>query len=392
MCVNHGRAALFDRASFFGAITATAAPLVLGATAMAEAADVTNYPLPAARTNLSQANARAARIAAASPFVRATYSKVEAIARTITDEPLRASILAFLRDPTPVYAQKYPTLEARTEIRDQLARAGFIKPSDPVSGIFPAGTEVGGKFGVQPFWATPGSTDGSHHAYPGGLAVHEYFNSTMALTFANTYDRVYFDGKSRVDHDQVVGAALYHDIMKAVVFQYNEDGTLFDELTIAGTGGHHILSAAEALVHGRSAKFVTTLLSAHAAPSLGDEKLVVAWARAAAIVAGIDPVAYGLLKKDGSDFSLAVLPTTEAFVNHLSDHDYVLSVHAMHEVSTRLRTRYDARPAISTFPWYRSAVLSQEPAIALYDVLTRNGEAAFASAVARVESRYNLGF
>ena len=49
-----------------------------------------------------------------------------------------------------------------------------------------------------------------------------------------------------------IAAALYHDIMKAVVFQWREDGTLLDELTIAGTGAQYP-SGAEAIVHGHPA-------------------------------------------------------------------------------------------------------------------------------------------
>ncbi len=168
--------------------------------------------------------------------------------------------------------------------------------------------------------------------------MHESFNATVAESFAASYDRHYFGGRPTISRDTVVAAALYHDMMKTVVFGWNDDGTPFDELTIAGTGGHHVLSGAEALARGHDARFVTTLLSAHAAPSLGDESKVVAWCRAAAIVAGVDPVAYGLVKPAGANFVLAADPVPiEAFVNFLSDHDYVLSVHAMHVVAARLQ-------------------------------------------------------
>ena len=49
-----------------------------------------------------------------------------------------------------------------------------------------------------------------------------------------------------------------------------------------------------------------------------------------AIVANVDPVQYGLVKRDGSLYVLAADPVPlEAFVNYLSDHDYVVSIHAM---------------------------------------------------------------
>ena len=394
MCVSTGNtpgSAPFARGAFLGVLSAVAAPFALGPNAVAEAADVDRTPLPPAAMALSRGNARAVRLAQASPLVHATFARVQELARGIRDEPLRASIMAFLRDPNPTYARRSPSPESRAAIRDALARAGFVKPDAPVAGIFPPGTEPGVAVGVQPFWSTPGSAEGSHHAYPGGLGVHEYFNASIAAQYADTYDRHYFDGRRTVDRDAVVGAALYHDIMKAVVFQWHDDGTLFGELTIAGTGAHHILSGAEAIAHGRTPQFVTTLLSAHAAPSLGDEAHVVDWCRAAAIVAGVDPVAFGLVVRDGAGYGLAANPPPlEAFVSYLSDHDYVISVHAMHVVAERLRTRYAARPAETTFAWYRAAVLTRTTALSLYDVLARRGEAAFTAALGRAESGLDL--
>jgi len=390
MCVSLQRQDLFNRAAFFGVMSAVGAPLVLGTGAVAATADVDRYPLPPPSMSLARGNARAVRLAQGSPFVHATYARVEELARGITDEKLRASILAFLRDPNPTYARRTPTAAARTAVRDELARAGFVKPDAPVAGIFPPGTDPQVAIGVQPFWSTPGSGENSHHGYPGGLGVHEYFNASMASQFADTYDRHYFDGRRTIERDTVVGAALYHDIMKAVVFQWHDDGTIFDELEIAQTGGHHILSGAEAIVHGRTPHFVTTLLSAHAAPSLGDETHVVDWCRAAAIVAGVDPVQYGLLVRDGSTYKLAVTPPLECFISFLSDHDWVLSVHAAHVIGDQLKRRYAARPAETTYAWYRAAVLSKTTAISLYDTLARRGEDAFASTVAKTESSVDL--
>jgi hypothetical protein len=385
MCVSESRSALFNRAAFFGVIAAVAAPLALGAEAIAAAAEP-KYALPMPVGSLTPANAHAMRLAQRSPYVRALYPKVEALARSISADDLRTSVLTFMHNPAPNFAANAPTPEKRLAIRDALAAAGFVKPDTPVVGIFPPGTEPNSPTVLQPFWSTPGSVDGSHHAYPGGLATHEYFNAAMAETFAQNYDAHYFGGRPNVDRDTVVGAALYHDIMKTAVFQWRDDGSLLDELTIAGTGAHHILSGAEAIVHGRTPRFVTTLLSAHAAPSLGDEKQVVDWCRAAAIVADVDPVKYGLLKPDGGGFQLAELPLVEAFISNLSDHDYVLSVHAMHVVSDRLKERYAQWQPPTTFNWYRAAVLSQTTAISLYDALTRDGAGAFDTRLRNVEA------
>jgi hypothetical protein len=168
----------------------------------------------------------------------------------------------------------------------------------------------------------------------------------------------------------VIAAALYHDIMKTVVFQFNEDGSLLEELSIGDTGGHHCLSGAEAIVRGHDARFVTVLLSAHAAPSLGDEQKVVTWCRAAAMIAGVDPVEYGLVKKTADGFALAQIPPIETFVNHMSDHDYVLTIPAVREVVPLIH-------AIDPSLWYRHTILAKTSAVALYQALATGGEPAF---------------
>jgi hypothetical protein len=394
MCVADGRAAFFSRPAFLGVLAGAAAPLIAGASgveAAAAGAGVRRVPLPEPRGPLSRGNAAAAALARGSNLVSATYSRIEALATSIDDRALRGSLLDLIRNPRALYADKHPTPAARTAVRDALAREGFIAADAPVRGIFPPGTEPGTTLAVQPFWAAPGSGEGSHHDYPGGLALHESFNASVATGIAAQYDTHYFGGRPTVSRDAVVAAALYHDVMKTVVFGWNDDGTVFDELQIAGTGAHHILSGAEAIARAHDARFVTTLLSAHAAPSLGDEAKVVSWCRAAAIVAGVDPVAYGLVQREGSGYALAADPAPlEAFVNYLSDHDYVVSVHAMHVVAARLQERWSRQTALTrlapTFPWYRAMVLTRTSAIALYDALARNGAAAFDRALIRVES------
>lgn len=326
-------------------------------------------PIPA---GLTAGNLRAAQIARESQFVRAKYGALLDIIASIGDARLRASARELIEDPAPRYARKYPTQESREQLRVTLSRDGFIKADAPVAGIFPPNTERAGV--VQPFWSAPGSELTSHHSYPGGLLVHELFNSSTAANLAHTYDALYFGSDAKVDRDTVITAALYHDVMKTVVFQFNDDGTLLPELSIGDTGGHHCLSAAEAIVRGGDARFVTVLLSAHAAPSLGDEQKVVTWCRAAALIAGVDPVAFGLVKKTADGYALAALPPAEAFVSHLSDHDFVLTIPAVREVAPRLR-------AINSSLWFRHEVLARASAVALYQTLATQGEDAFRRAV-----------
>lgn len=335
-------------------------------------------PIPAV---LRGGNRRAAKIAASSPFIRRQYGAALSLARSIGDARLRERVLHMLEDPVPSYARRYRTEHERIALRDALAREGFVAHNAPVSGIFPPGTD--GAHLVQPFWSAAGSDMNSHHSYPGGLTVHELFNATISTRFEQTYDAIYFDGAARVDRDLVIAAAFYHDIMKTVVFQFNEDGSLLPELEIGATGGHHCLSGAQAIVDGHDARFVTVLLSAHAAPSLGDQAKVVTWCRAAAMIAGVDPIEYGLVRKSAHGYVLAAIPPIETFVSHLSDHDYVLTIHAVRTVVPeleRLAPSYGIGADLAARNWFRHEVLAKASAVALYQDLTR-GEGAFRAAV-----------
>ncbi len=396
MCVDVSRSRLFGRAEFLAAVAAAASP-VFAAASIGEPADAAALPALSAPPGLRGGNASAARIAATSPFIAKTYAESLDVARSIADAPLRESVLALLRDPKPLYAARHPTPESREAVRQSLVRENLIAADAPLGAIFPPGTEADAAHAPQPFWAAAGSDANSHHSYPGGLAVHERFNASIAVQFASTYDRIYFDQRGAVDRDMVVAAALYHDVMKTAVFQWNDDGSILEETPIGATGGHHVLSGAEAIARGRSPRFVITLLSAHAAPSLGDETKVAMWCRAAAIVAGVDPVDYGLLRRDGSQFALAphYVPI-EAFVNYLSDHDFVLSIHAVREVLPELRrlsVQYVGAPSATaapqhytTFAWFKNDVFANLSAIGLYGTLAGAGASSFDRTVAEFVS------
>ena len=188
----------------------------------------------------------------------------------------------------------------------------------------------------QAFWSAPGSTYTGHHAYPGGLAVHEWLNARIAKAFVEGYDAIYHlssDPKA-IDASIAQAAPLWHDIHKVTVFQWRADGSELVEYPIADTGAHHPLSGAEAILRGLPLPFVIALLSAHDAPTTvksnstqtGLQRLV-NYIRAAAIIARRDPVALSLLQRasDGR-FQLSQDPSRiEGHINHLPDHDYLFS-------------------------------------------------------------------
>jgi len=132
-------------------------------------------------------------------------------------------------------AQKSTIVQA---IMDQ----GLVNPADASSinggvkaGIFPPLVNDGSACPTlpMPIYAAPGSSFGGHHSYPGGLMVHETFNSVSDMNFANGYRTVYGNSQAHglpipgspdvpdpssdifISQDLIVAAPRWHDWAKA---------------------------------------------------------------------------------------------------------------------------------------------------------------------------------
>ena len=365
---------------------------------------------PAARaadqTVAGAGNAASAAVAGASPLVRSAMRRLEQALETVRDRALREQTIDALFNPQACVQHRSGLDAAKKQaILDALMREGLYTAADAatfpggaVAGVFPPVGADGDACPKLPqaFYVTPGSNFGSHHSYPGGLAIHEGFNVSSALSLAENYKLAYGtpgpDGLPRMaplssrgapqsdldlSQDEVVAAPLWHDWAKTLVFQWNADGTEFAEFNFGGngltdnygaagdsrTGGHHILSLAETIARGLPPGFIIAQASAHSAPTLGNEYKVVNWIRAAAIIAQADPVARGLLARDNAGLRLPprnvpgqfdlhaagqVNVSVEDAIHNLSDADFVFSIPAVTEAQVLLQTlapRYGYDPA-----------------------------------------------
>jgi hypothetical protein len=280
----------------------------------------------------------------------------------IRDVKLRQQTLdAVVQQNTCVAHRARVSEEMKGAIIAKLKEKGLLERDASQAGVFPPLKDDGGACPHLPLTLTaaPGSNFGGHHSYPGGLAVHESFNMQSAINFAANYRRLYGNA-SLINQDLIIAAPAWHDWAKMMVFQWNADGTEFEELNFGGTGktdnyggtgdsrtgAHHILSLAEAMARDLPPGLVITQASAHAAPSMGNEYKVVNWLRAAAIVARIDPLEKGYLVSDGAghlrlpplrhladgiDFPNAGQPNVlmEYEIHNLSDSDFVESIPAV---------------------------------------------------------------
>jgi len=293
-------------------------------------------PAVAQQTTPGAGNANAVTLAQKSPIVQSAFRFLLSQTDSLKDRHLRHETADAIGNPkTCVEHRAGITPAKKAALLQQLLTAGLVDPNDDatfpgglLAGVFPPILNEGSACPQLPqaFYSAPGSVFGGHHSYPGGLPVHESNNDISDVELAHQYRSVY--GHSRqgfptvdrdvfdtpvlstrsdifIDQDVIVGAPIWHDWAKSIVFQWNADGTEFQELNFGGngvtdsygaagnskTGGHHIMSVAEAMSRGLSPAFVITQACAHSAPTSGNEYKVVNWLRAAAILAQIEPVA-----------------------------------------------------------------------------------------------------
>jgi hypothetical protein len=330
-------------------------------------------------------NADAAALAKKSPMVRSAYGFLQSQARRIKDDKLRKETLDALGNPdTCIQHRKNLTDAQKDAVVQTLIAQGLVNPPDAASivggvkaGIFPPVLNDGTNCPKLPqlFFSAPGSTSVfGHHSYPGGRVIHESNNDVADVHLADEYRQVYghakHDGFPTVDVDDVrsssapegdddfdiyinedliIGAPLWHDWAKPIVFQWNANGTEFVELNFGGagttdnnglagdsrTGGHHIITIAEEMSRGLSPEFVITQACAHSAPTSGNEYKVVNWLRAGAILAQIDPVAKGYLSVDQQGhFRLPALRELGNTVNlNTAGQTNVLAEYTLHNLS-----------------------------------------------------------
>lgn len=339
------------------------------------------------QTVIGVGNARAMKMAAQSPLVTSSMVFLKGQLGSIQSAELRSSLADLTQNPANCIRHRAHLGEQdKKNLLDALEKAGLIDASEAsriqgglMAGVFPPVLQDGSACPQIPlaFYAAPGGATDGHHSEPGGLPVHEAFNSYSAMSLALNYRLVYGtvgkDGLPRVvakaakagkapdafviDNDTVVGAPMWHDWAKTMVFQWNADGTEFVELNFGGngktdnngnagnskTGAHHILGVAEAMKRGLPADFIIAVASAHSYPTYGNEYKVVNWLRAAAILAQVDPYAIGVLRHDAQgnprlaavrklgeiDLNAGAEPQEntlmEYVLHNLSDADYVFT-------------------------------------------------------------------
>ncbi|AOV97264.1 Tat pathway signal sequence [Edwardsiella hoshinae] len=312
-------------------------------------------------------------MAATSPRVQQARNYLTQQIATITDQTLQQTISTLYHQPTPLSIARMNDDERRT-VWQELRAKGYTdaQENDFLPPLPPQRNDD------EAFFSAPGSGYQSHHAYPGGLATHVAANVAITNGIIATYTDVY---GYQVERDIALAAQLLHDLHKPYVFPWQTDHASRQEQTLAGTGEHHILSIAELIYREMPPELVVATACAHQPPSNAENAAqIAAWLAAAAIIAGRDPLTYGLVAKHGKGLTLKNIARQEGYICHLGDHDFVLSGPAVKQTLPVIQkiARQDYRIAVEgrTFNALRNRLYAMHSAMRVHHVYLTQGEAA----------------
>lgn len=265
---------------------------------------------PPTKTRSGQTpQARALELAGKIAISKHALHEARRAAADLKDGPLRAAVEAQMQAPwlsPEAFVYGHPA-EA-----EAMLRAAGLLAADARLAIPPSGTGS--------FAAAPGGPCGAgHHAYPGGLAVHEYANLAHARALAAVYKDAY---GLELNGEWITAAALWHDAMKASTLPWDANGDCpSKEPVLGGTALHHTLGIASAILRHLPPPLVVVIASAHAAPTAERIRDVCNWLRVGGILAVGNPDA---IPCPSVDVGAPRIPI-EAFVNNSADSDYAIT-------------------------------------------------------------------
>lgn len=353
---------------------------IAGATAAVGALSSPSFAAPARCTLAECMEMDYVTMADASGPVSAAWRSLRLTAAEIRTPAIRNRVEAILDNPAPTLAKPIGKSE-KSAIHKELTAKGLLKDVKEAEFMPPV---ANASEAPQPFRSAPGSGYHSHHSYPGGLCTHTDLNTRVSMALYDGYRQVY---DYMLDRDVVIAAQLLHDLHKPWVFQWDAKGESRGEMKLGGTGEHHPLGVAESIVRGMPAEVCVAQACAHNHPRTPeDEAKVVGWINAASIIAGVDPVQYGLLASGGK--TLPLPRRQEGFVTHLGDHDWVLTVPAVQwllpvveKVAVRDYKLSENDLKKKPFNQFRNYVFSQATPMSLYETYASKGEAELARTI-----------
>jgi len=328
-------------------------------------------------------------MARASLMVTGIYNELLRTAASLEDDGYRRLMTECITRPQVTFLEMYPSDGDRKRLFDEMVKLGFFNAEDDADHVWPAGHMT-----PQTYLTAPSSHNDFYNAHPGGLALTVACNIRMADAYTENYRQVY---GVPINRDVSVAGLLVHEYPKVWLYQWQKDGTWLEEpRTVYDDTWHaHCIYVTAELMHRRfDSRIVMAMAAAHQLSflnaSMDGRRVVTDWTglervahfiKAAAVMAQVDPVAYGLLEHKGGDQVLAPQPA-EQWVTHLADMNWPYTMGAAHLYTEPLLKRFaedrlhikgadlDGRP----FNQLKNYAWSQLSQIALYEILVREGE------------------
>lgn len=341
-------------------------------------------------------------MARASRLVTGVYNELLQTAASLEDPGYRRLMTECIVKPRITFLDLYPRAEDRKALFEEMVALGFFNAEDDADHVFPPGHAD-----PQTYLTAPSSHNDFYNAHPGGLAVTVAYNIRMADAYTQNYRQMY---GIPINRDVSVAGLLVHEYPKVWLYAWQDDGTWREEpRTVYDDTWHaHCIYVTAELMHRRfDSRIVMAMAAAHQLSALNasmdGRKVVTEWVglervahfiRAAAVLAQVDPVDYGLLERKGDQLVLSPQPA-EQWVTHLADMNWPYAMGAAHRITEPfLRSVAERDFGVSSgdlhgkpFNQLKNYVWSQLGQITLYEVLVREGEDAARATVGRLVSR-----
>lgn len=338
-------------------------------------------------------------MANASRLATSAYNELLAVAASLEDAGYRRLMTECVAAPKVTFLELYPTDADRRRLFKEMVRLGFFNAEDHPDEVWPRGHMT-----PQTYLTAPSSHNDFYNAHPGGLAMTVAYNIRMADAYTHNYRQML---GLPLNRDLPAAALCVHEYPKVWLYQWLDDGSWLEEpRTVYDDTWHaHCIYVTAELMHRRyDSRIVMAMAAAHQLSALNaamdGKRVVCQWCgldrvahfiKAAAVMAQVDPVEYGLLERKGRDMVLAPQPG-EQWVTHLADMNWPYTMGAAHLYTYPMLRQIAAddfglsardlggRP----FNQIKNYVWSQVGQIALYEVLVREGFEAARAVVKRL--------
>lgn len=355
--------------------------------------------LPASRSLDEVVAMTPEQMAKSSRLVTSAYNELLSVAASLENADYRQLMTECIAAPKITFLEMYPTEADRKRLFKEMVQQGFFNKEDNPDEVWPRG-----HMNPQTYLTAPSSHNDFYNAHPGGLAVTVAYNVRVADAYTMNYRQMY---GLPINRDLPAAALCVHEYPKVWLYQWLDDGSWLEEpRTVYDDTWHaHCIYVTAELMHRRyDSRIVLAMAAAHQLSfldaSMDGKKVVCRWKglervahliRAAATMAQVDPVDYGLLERRNGKVELAPVPA-EQWVTHLADMNWPYAMGAAQLYSMPfLREIATAHYRISKldlskrpFNQLKNYVWSQLGQIPLYEILIREGKKAAEAAVRRL--------